>query len=295
MIVNFGSLNIDRVYQVNHFVKPGETIASSKYDTFCGGKGLNQSIALAQAGANVFHAGKIGRDGKILLNKLKQFGVNVSLVNFCDGPTGHAIIQVIPGGENCIIVEGGANQSIDSSQIKKVINSLSNGDWLLLQNEINSIEKILKAASERNIYVAYNPAPITDQVRTLPLELVDILILNQVEGTELSSQQAPRDVIDQLLSTYPDIRIVLTLGENGAIYADSNIKIEQNAFKVTPVDTTAAGDTFIGFFLPSIISGNSTATSLKLACKAASICVTRNGAADSIPTMFEVESSEILQ
>ena len=144
MIVNFGSLNIDHVYQVNHFVRPGETIASSKYSTFCGGKGLNQSIALAQAGANVCHAGKIGTDGKILLDKLNQFGVNVTMVNSGESPTGHAIIQVIPGGENCIIVEGGANRSIDSNLINEVMNSLKHGDWLLLQNEINSIENILK-------------------------------------------------------------------------------------------------------------------------------------------------------
>ncbi len=290
-IVNFGSLNIDHVYRVDHFVQPGETVASMQYETHFGGKGLNQSIALARAGAKVIHAGKIGEDGQRLLDYLSQAGVDISLVKISNSPTGHAIIQVNPNGENCIIVEGGANQSIDSDQIDQVVKTCQRGDWLVLQNEINSIGTILKTAHERKISVAYNPAPITTEVGRLPLEVVNILFLNLIEGSELSGEQMPQKIIDNLLNTYPNIKIVLTLGEKGAIYADSLTQIEQRAFKVSAIDTTAAGDTFIGYFLASMSSGADLESSLRIACKAASMCVSRKGAAESIPTRSDVEAS----
>jgi len=290
-IVNFGSLNIDHVYQVETFVKPGETIASSRYDVHYGGKGLNQSIALARAGAHVHHAGQVGEDGQRLIDYLNQAGVDTSLVKVSNAPTGHAIIQVNKDGENCIIVEGGANQSIDLNHIDRVIKTCKRGDWLVLQNEINSITTILKNAYESKISIAYNPAPINVEVGKLPLEFVNILFLNLIEGMELSGEQMPTKIIANLLNAYPNIRIVLTLGEKGAIYADSLHKIEQNGFNVKAIDTTAAGDTFIGYFLSSLCLGEDKQTSLRIACKAASICIERNGAAETIPARSEVEAS----
>ena len=287
-IVNFGSLNIDHVYQVPRFVLPGETLKSTAYQRYCGGKGLNQSIALARAGIPVVHAGRIGSDGLFLSDRLRQEGVEVDLVVVDDAPTGHAIIQVNPQGENCILNEGGTNQMIDSQQIEQVLNSLFSGDWLLLQNEINSIDSIITAAHKRNISIAFNPAPITDEVRKIPLDFMEMLFINEVEGAQLTGQQNPQTMIDSLLKASAKLKVVLTLGDKGAIYADSQGRIEHSGFQVTAVDTTAAGDTFIGFFLSATAGSLKPEQALEIACRAASICVTRRGAADSIPSREEV-------
>ncbi len=286
-IINFGSLNIDHVYQVEHFVQPSETIASSDYQMHCGGKGLNQSIALARAGANVYHAGKIGRGGEHLLTKLSEAGVDTTLITTGEGPTGHAIIQVSPDGENSIIVEGGANRTITSSEVDRVLSTISDNDWLVLQNEINDISLILEATINRSYSVVFNPAPMTPDIQHLPLELVDILIINEVEGATLTEHQ-PSAILDSLLKKYPAMKIILTSGKFGATYVDKNQRIHQEGFKVEAIDTTAAGDTFIGFFIASLSSGLQVNEALRIGCRASSICVTRPGAADSIPFIDEV-------
>ena len=287
-IINFGSLNIDHVYQVEHFVQPGETIASSGYQMHSGGKGLNQSIALARAGANVYHAGKIGRGGEHLLTKLSEAGVDTTLITTGKAPTGHAIIQVSPDGENSIIVEGGANRTITSSDVDRVLSTISDNDWLVLQNEINAISLILEATRNRSYSVVFNPAPMTSDIQHLPLELVDILVINEVEGVNLTNEQQPSAILDSLLNKYPAMKIILTSGEFGATYVDKNQRIHQEGFKVEVVDTTAAGDTFIGFFIASLSSGLQVNEALRIGCWASSICVTRPGAADSIPFIDEV-------
>jgi len=287
-IINFGSLNIDHVYQVEHFVQPGETIASSGYQIHCGGKGLNQSIALARAGANVYHAGKIGREGEHLLTKLSEAGVDTSLITTGEAPTGHAIIQVSPEGENSIIVEGGANRTITSSDVDRVLSTISDNDWFLLQNEISAINLILEATRNRPYPVIFNPAPMTPDIQHLPLELVDILVINEVEGVNLTNEQQPSAILDSLLNKYPAMKIILTSGKFGATYVDKNQRIHQEGFKVEAVDTTAAGDTFIGFFIASLSSGLQVNEALRIGCRASSICVTRPGAADSIPFIDEV-------
>ncbi len=287
-IINFGSLNIDHVYQVEHFVQPSETIASSDYQMHCGGKGLNQSIALARAGANVYHAGKIGRGGEHLLTKLSEAGVDTTLITTGEVPTGHAIIQVSPEGENSIIVEGGANRTITPSEVDRVLSTTSDNDWLVLQNEINDISLILEATINRSYSVVFNPAPMTPDIQHLPLELVDILIINEVEGVNLTNEQQPTAILDSLLKKYPTMKIILTSGKFGATYVDKNQRIHQEGFKVEAVDTTAAGDTFIGFFIASLSSGLQVNEALRIGCQASSISVTRPGAADSIPFIDEV-------
>lgn len=289
-IVNFGSLNIDHVYSVNQHVKPGETISSRGYRQFCGGKGLNQSIAAARAGAVVQHYGKIGSDGKHLKQKLTESGVDANLISITSGPTGHAVIQVSSSGENAIIVEGGANKTMDSTDVKNAFNNLSDGDWLLLQNEINGLDLILSAASKNPCKVVLNPAPMTPDLAALPLDPVNLLILNEIESLELTGQADPSLALTSLIEKYPHLGIVLTLGAKGAIYADKTKRLVQEGFAVSPVDTTAAGDTFVGYLVASLDSQLPVEKALRIACKAASICVTRSGAADSIPTIEEVLS-----
>jgi ribokinase len=287
-IINFGSLNIDRVYSVEHFVRPGETLTSSDYNVFAGGKGLNQSIALARAGAEVFHAGKVGADGYFLKQILAEDGVDDSLVTITDGPTGHAVIQVASSGENSIILFGGANQEITDDDICMTLADAAPGDWLLLQNEINATAEILSMATELGLNVMFNPAPMTSQVLDLPIHLVKWLIVNEVEGEMLSERKKPEEMIDTIVAKYPEISLILTLGDQGVYYGHKTDRVYMPAKEVTPVDTTGAGDTFVGYFLAETVKGTKINDCLKIATRAAALCVTREGASASIPKRNEL-------
>ena len=287
-IVNFGSLNIDRVYQVDHLVRPGETITSSSYKEFAGGKGLNQSIALARSGAEVCHAGKIGPDGSFLVDVLSKSGVDVSLVFTGNGQTGHAIIQVDDNGENSIVLFAGENRKLTTGEVKTVIDQMESGDYLLLQNEINSIREIIKMGSAKGLNIVFNPAPITPGIRTLPLDQIKWLIVNEVEGKAIAEKSEPSQIMDEITERYPSLSLVLTLGSSGVHYADTQNRYFVPAEEVEPVDTTGAGDTFIGYFIGEIVRGSSVEESLAAANKAAAFCVTRPGAADSIPHRDEL-------
>lgn len=292
-ILNFGSLNIDHVYSVERFVRPGETINSLGYKQFAGGKGFNQSTALAHAGATVYHAGKIGHDGAWLRERLSEVGVDVSLVETADTQTGHAVIQVNATGENCIVLHGGANQEVTGSDARRILPNFSAGDYLLLQNEITGIPEIMTLGSKRGMYVVFNPAPITTAVASYPLELVDLFVLNEIEARELTGETEPERMLAAMRQKYSDAGIVLTLGDKGLRYVDSQTSFRVAAENVTPIDTTAAGDTFIGFCLAEFSRNRNMEAALKLGCKAAAICVTRLGASDSIPTRAEIDESPI--
>ena len=276
-ILNFGSLNIDHVYQVEAFVRPGETISALGYARHPGGKGLNQSIALARAGTRVLHAGCIGVDGLFLKEFLEEDGVDCSLVNILEGaPTGHAVIQVSAQGENCIVICGGANQAIPSSLIETAAAKLSPGDIVLLQNEISCIPEIMRAASAAGARIFFNPAPFTAAVASYPLELLNTLIVNETEAEGLAHSG-----FDTL-----SCNVFLTRGSRGARYVPKGggTPVEVPAVPVSKVvDTTAAGDTFIGYFLAGLARGEAVATAMSEASKAASWCVAHAGAAPSIP------------
>jgi len=271
-------------------VSPGETIASSRYARFSGGKGLNQSIALARAGATVVHAGKVGADGRFLRDLLNEAGVDTRFVREDPGATGHALIQVAPDGQNAIIIEGGANRCLDRGMIEQVAATLGPGDWVLVQNEVNDVDRILSIAGARGAAVAFNPAPVTAAVAEYPLDGLHTLLLNEVEATAMMQCREPEEAVERLLARHRRIRVVLTLGAKGALYADANGRIAQEAFAVAAVDTTGAGDTFIGFYLSAIAGGADPAEALRLGCRAASLCVGRKGAAASIPTLDRVRA-----
>lgn len=287
-VINFGSLNLDYVYMVPHFVRPGETLAARELNLYVGGKGLNQSIALSRAGASVWHAGLIGHDGQELKNALTQEGVDTRYVHTVDGPSGHAIIQVTPYGENSILILGGANQKFTPWYVDEVLKQAEPGDYILLQNEINDLPRIMTQAKARGLKVVFNAAPCSIQVNDFPLEAVDLFIINQIEGQTLTGQQSPDAILAAMQHRFSRAATVLTLGEKGACYLDATQQFSAPAPMVTPKDTTGAGDTFTGYFLASLIEGMSIEESLALACQAASICVTRLGAAVSIPKRAEV-------
>lgn len=292
-ILNFGSLNIDHVYRLPRFVRPGETAACSDYARFCGGKGLNQSIALARAGAHVFHAGKVGEDGGMLVAALEESGVDVRFVKTCQTATGHAIIQVDDAGENAIFLYGGANQTLTGDDVDRVLAHFGPGDLLLTQNETSAVPEILARAKAKGLTAAINPAPMGPKVADYPLADVDLLILNETEAEGLIGQSGKSGVDATLLALrgrYPAAKILLTLGSRGAVYADGENVVRAAALAVKAVDTTAAGDTFIGYFLAALARGLEPSAGLSQACRAAALCVTRPGAAPSIPYLAEAES-----
>jgi ribokinase len=287
-ILNLGSLNIDRVFRVPRIVVPGETIASRSLQVFAGGKGANQSVALAHTGAEVIHAGKIGPDGHWLLDKLRQCGVDTRAVIVGDSPTGQAIIQVDDAGQNAIVVLGGANEEITSDDVDRALDACPQATWLLVQNETSAIIHAIVRAKERGLNVALNPAPMDDLVRRYPLELVDLLCVNQTEAAALSGKTGIEAIVGSLSAAWPRCEIVVTLGADGAIHSGPQGRVRSAGRRVTPVDTTAAGDTFLGYYLASRSREVAIAESLDTACRAAALCVTRAGALDSIPTMDEV-------
>jgi len=287
-ILNFGSLNIDKVYEVADIVRPGETISSRNYREFSGGKGLNQSIALASAGAGVYHAGKIGKDGLILKMFLENAGVNVSKIDVTEHSTGHAIIQVNKKGENSIVLFGGANHEITAKDVDNVLRKFNPGDYILLQNEISSMPEILTLASEMNLNIVFNPAPMEPEVLRYPLDGVRYFIMNEIEGESFTGEKDPEHIISNLLTTFPKAGIILTLGKNGAFYADSQRKFFVPSEKVVARDTTGAGDTFVGYFVAELVAGQAAEQCLRRASQAAAICVSRPGAADSIPKKEEL-------
>ena len=285
-ILNFGSVNIDHVYTVPHFVRPGETLASTRYAVFSGGKGFNQSTALARAGARIAHAGMIGADGAWLRDSLAADGADVAHLAIRDEPTGHAVIQVDTSGQNCIIICGGANRAITATYANEVIAHFGDGDTLLLQNEISAIPEIIRAASARGLRIVFNPAPMGQEVLDYPLDLVDLFIVNEVEASELSGaapDAVPESVLDTLRAKFPRAGVVLTLGAAGSIADIDGERVAVAAKPVQAVDTTAAGDTYIGYFLAARQRGLSLREAMKKATEAAAICVSRAGAAPSIP------------
>ncbi|EOR23407.1 Sugar kinase, ribokinase family protein [Niallia nealsonii AAU1] len=287
-IVNFGSLNIDKVYSVPHFVSAGETLSSTNYEEFPGGKGLNQSIALAKAGAEVYQAGKIGKDGLFLKDILSESNVNIDWIDEIGNTTGHAIIQVSSSGENCILLFGGANKEITIDQINHILANFSQDDLLLLQNEINNLEYIVEKAHQKGLKIVLNPSPIDETMIKLDFSKIDYLILNEIEAKAITGENMNDKIFQKLLSLNNQLKIVLTLGTEGVIYKDSVQEHRQPSYKVDAVDTTAAGDTFLGYFLSQISQHTDIKKSLQIAAKAASIAVTRKGAASSIPTWQEV-------
>lgn len=287
-VLNVGSINVDHVYGVDHFVRPGETLASSTYAVFAGGKGFNQSIALARAGATTRHAGSIGKDAPWMLQRLKDEGVDVTHVKVTDAATGHAIIQVIPSGENAIVLHGGANLILSESDIAHALQSCIPGDYLLLQNEVSAVAAAIRGGKEHGLKVVFNPAPMNQAIRQYPLDLVDIFILNETEAEHLTGSTTLDGVRIAMSRQFPQAATVLTLGSQGAAYFDAGNFIRQPALAVKAVDTTGAGDTFTGFYLAELMRGASPSEALALGCRAAAICVTRAGASESIPRLHEV-------
>ena len=294
-ILSFGSLNIDYVYSVPHFVKKGETLSAKELNVYTGGKGLNQSIALARAGVETYQAGAIGTDGMFLLEQLKEAGVKTDLVKILDDVrTGNAIIQNDDEGDNCIVLFGGANQAITKEQVDEVFKDFTNEDYLLIQNEINELSYIVEKAKEEGMKIILNPSPMNEKIMKLPLDQIDYFILNEIEAMQILEMDKPEEIDGKYIASllherFKDATIVLTLGSEGSVCISDDEYVEQSIYKVKAIDTTAAGDTYTGYFIAGILNGKTIKESMDIASKASAIAVTRQGAAPSIPDLEEVE------
>ena len=288
-ILNFGSLNLDYTYNLEHIVKEGETITSTGLSLYPGGKGLNQSVALGKAGAQVFHAGMVGEDGELLRNTCKDNNVNIDYLETANTRSGNAIIQLDKNGQNSIILYSGANRQITEKFVDKVLSNFEKEDILLIQNEINCIKYIIDSAYAKGMKIVMNPSPYNNEVTEYSLEKITLFVLNEIEGGQITNESKPDKIMAVLKKKFPNSSFVLTLGEKGAIFEDNNQKVRQDIIKTKVVDTTGAGDTFTGFFLYEFFSTNSPTKALEIATMAASIAVSRKGAAISIPTMAEVK------
>jgi ribokinase len=287
----FGSLNIDLIFSVDHIAAPGETISSGALERSAGGKGANQAAALAKAGMEVYLAGKIGGDGDFLLDLLQSYGVRTGHILRWDGATGQAIIQVDKRGQNSIVLYGGGNAALRGDELGPIISAFGPGDMILLQNEIPLTAELMRAASERGMRVCLNPSPFDGRIAALPLDLADLLFVNEIEGAGLAGRPVsddPRRILEALALRFPRTELVLTAGREGAYYACGDLRARGEIVDLPVADTTGAGDTFTGFFLAARQRGCDVAESLRLACKASSIAVSRKGAMASMPFAGEV-------
>lgn len=316
-VINFGSLNTDHIYPVERFVRPGETMLANAYRTLPGGKGLNQSIALARAGVEVYHAGAIGQDGGLLRDALVQAGVDVRHLRRVDAAGGHAVIQISAQGQNSILLYAGTNMLQNKAHLREVLSHFGAGDVLLLQNETNCVGEAMELAHARGLRIAFNAAPMSDAVAGYPLQLVDWLILNEHEGAALAGTVTTdtattgtattgtttvgtttvgttqeEEILLALAARYPDTAILLTLGGSGCSYRDSRETIRFAAYAVPHVvDTTGAGDTFTAYFLRAVATGGAPREALRSASAASALAIQRLGASGAIPALQEVEAA----
>lgn len=287
-ILVFGSLNIDMVYEVQKIVSAGKTVSARSLNRFSGGKGFNQAIAAARAGAQVSLAGMIGTDGLFLKELADSEGIDTTLVKTIEGESGHAIIQVDEKGENCIIVYGGANRKIDTAFADRVLAGFERGDILVLQNEISCLGYIVDKAFEKGMLTVLNMSPVTEELKRIDVSRLYCLLVNETEAADCFGTETPEAFAEAMKTKYPQLCAVMTLGAGGSLCIKDGYVYTAPAFNVKAVDTTAAGDTFTGYFISELTHSTPPDRALRLANCAAAIAVSRQGAAPSIPKKEEV-------
>ncbi len=287
-VLNFGSLNLDYVYRVKEFVQPGETLAVLSQEVLAGGKGLNQSVALARAGAEVYHAGLYGKGGELLKQTLTDSGVHTEYLLSSEELQGNAVIQVNDKGENCILLYGGSNQCITEQQIEETLSHFSAGDYLVLQNEINHLPLIVDKAYAIGMKIVLNPSPFNEKLNDVDFGKLSWIFVNEIEAKQLSGFDDADAAYAAIHRRYPDLSVLITLGKAGSVAYTNGERCVQPIFDVKVVDTTAAGDTFTGYFIASVMQQLPLSDAMKRATAASSIGVSRKGASPSIPTSQEV-------
>ena len=294
MIYVLGSINMDMVAVAPYMPQSGETLTANKYYSNAGGKGANQAVAIAKLGGNVKMIGKVGTDtyGKYMKDNLASYGVDVTNVSVSEGNSGIAMIIVVDG-DNRIIIDAGANGKVTNADVDEGLKNAKSGDILVMQLEIplDVVVYASKIAKNKGMTVILNPAPAVP----LPAELmqnVDIITPNETETQILTGISVDSEVELALAVKHfyqRGIKNVITLGSRGSMVSyGNNIDIIESR-KVKVIDTTSAGDTYVGAITVKLDSGADIVSACRFASVASSITVTREGASKSIPSMSEVE------
>lgn len=281
---NLGSINADLVFHVPHMPAPGETLMATGHQKGLGGKGANMSVAAHRAGSVVHHIGAVGSDGLWMKDRMREYGVTVEHVAELPGPTGQAIIYIDGEGENEIVILGGANREITGGLIAEATAAAAPGDIAVTQNETSEQRSFAEAAKAAGLRVAYAAAPFEASAVSAVLDLLDILVMNEVEAQQLEAALGLKP------EALPVAHVVITLGSKGCRWIDTGAGTARDfpAPKVTPVDTTGAGDTFTGYLLSGLDQGMEMPEALDLAQRAGALMVTRVGTADVIPRRDEL-------
>ncbi|XAH24720.1 ribokinase [Xylophilus sp. GW821-FHT01B05] len=288
-IINIGSINVDHSYRVERFMQPGETLTCRHYARGLGGKGMNQSIALLRANAEVCHLGAVGPGDAWVQGAIADTGIALNdLVISSSLETGHAIIEVDAAGENCILLYPGANHALTAAHVSAALARHPHHRWVLTQNETSVVADAIELAYAAGRKVAFNPAPCDPSLAKLPLERLALLLVNEVEARQLSGCTGIAEAFTALRLRCPQTLVVMTLGADGlwAALGDQEWRLPAPATNV--VDTTGAGDTVTGYLLAGLDGGMDTQAALEFALQAAAITVSRHGASASIPHRHEV-------
>ncbi|MBL1421348.1 MAG: ribokinase [Alphaproteobacteria bacterium] len=283
-IFNIGSLNLDIVYRVSHLPLAGETVKALNRSVYLGGKGLNQSVAIAMAGGDVKHFGAISSDDDWIVSKLIDYGVDCDFIRKTnEADTGQAIIYVAENGDNSIVLLAGANHCLKENELEAALNGFSNRDWFLAQNETNAVEYGIDIARKRGLSIAYSSAPF-DLEKLLPiLPKIDLLSVNEIECEQLIA------AIGDVNSLPKNQTLLITKGARGAEYIKDGASISVDAYAVDAVDTTGAGDTFLGYFLAMLDARKEIEYCLEFSSVAAGLQVMKPGASNSIPSIEQVK------
>lgn len=288
MIWNLGSINADNFYHLKHLPAAGETLQAARFHQGLGGKGANMSVAAARAAARVAHVGAVGADGKWAIDRLLEYGVDTPYIATVDAPTGHANIYVDAQGENNIVLLAGANADVSEQMIGRALSDASAGDMLLMQNETSGQVYAAKTAKALGLKVTYAAAPFSADAVNDVMAFVDLLILNAVEADQLERSQ------DMDLSQVPIDDIVVTLGAEGCQWVSNkqHSAVTLDAYPTHVVDTTGAGDTFTGYLVAALDRGMGMSAAIDLGLQAAALMVAREGTADVIPDLKEIQDHD---
>jgi len=296
-IVVIGSLNMDLVIKIPRIPTPGETLLGGEFKTFPGGKGANQAVAAARMGADVIMVGCVGNDafGSELIASLEKDRIDTSyILKHPTAATGVALIQVDSQGHNSIAVAPGANYELTGMDVEKALEGIGEFDVVVLQLEIpvETVYSAITFASKRGAKVILNPAPARVLGKSI-LKLVDFLVPNEYELALMIDEPGLSEAsIGKSISKIRDLgskHLVVTMGQYGAeIIGDTDQVLHIPAYTVQAVDTTAAGDCFVGAFAVALCEGKSISACVDLASAAAALSVTREGAQPSLPELTEV-------
>ncbi len=296
-IVVVGSINMDITVKVPRIPKVGETILATEIQQFGGGKGANQAIASARLGSSVAMIGKVGKDknGQELIDRLLRENIDITGVEFSEDMTGTAFINVSQEGDNNIVVYPGANKDIDIEQIERNRHIIENSKICIIQMEIpyEIVRYVANICYEKGVKLIFNPAPASREIEDDVLKKSYILIPNETELFILIGEEKPCfDTIDEAIEKLYNRginKLIVTLGEKGSILYDGKEKIYFESKRVQAVDSTAAGDSFVGALATALVEGKTLTESIEFATVAAALTVTKFGAQSSLPTRKEVE------